>query len=121
MFLWRAFKNIIPTSANLKRHHVNTEGICLLCRDRWGSTEHSLLYCSKVVDIWKASRFWKVVKRAEGMELLDVAEAVFKEWGDVEYELWAGLLWQIWLYVCRLMHPDGERNEPPSEHLCVVM
>ncbi|KAL6583519.1 hypothetical protein OROMI_005597 [Orobanche minor] len=121
IFLWRAFNNHIPTAANLRHHHIPTTSICSLCSDRWGSTEHCLFFCPKVSSIWKASRFGNMVKKANGINIIDLAAAVWKEWGAAEFELWGIMLWQVWLFVCRLLHPDERTGEIPSEASCIAL
>ncbi|KAL6550592.1 hypothetical protein OROMI_021080 [Orobanche minor] len=104
VFGWRAFNNLIPTAANLRSHHVPVDGICSLCGDRWASTEHSLLFCPRIVSVWKASRFWRVLKCAKGLSLRDIAVAVRGEFGGDDHALWMTLLWQVWTFICRSPH-----------------
>ncbi|KAL6520547.1 hypothetical protein OROMI_032309 [Orobanche minor] len=118
VFLWRAFSNLIPTSANLEQHHVPVDGICGLCHDRWDSTEHSLIFCPLVRNIWKKSSFWPIVKKGTGVELWDIGISVLRDKTKEEIELWAIMLWQVWSYVCRKMHDMGDVIEEVTEAGC---
>lgn len=66
-------KNIISTATNLKEHHVLTDGICSMCKDIWASTEHVLIFCPKVVEIWKTGSYWNILQRGDRIEIRDMA------------------------------------------------
>ncbi|XP_057770939.1 uncharacterized protein LOC130990727 [Salvia miltiorrhiza] len=121
VFIWRAFSNLIPTEANLRAHHVPSDGICCICVDRWGSTEHALIFCPMVRESWKYSRFWNTLCRAKGLTLLDVAEAIWGELEKDDYELWCVMLWSFWTFICKTRHGNGEKTEKPTEHSCVAL
>ncbi|KAL5573013.1 hypothetical protein UlMin_022610 [Ulmus minor] len=53
IFWWRALHNIIPTSWNLKVHHVPADLKCSLCGSGIETTVHSLFLCPKMKLLWK--------------------------------------------------------------------
>lgn len=53
-FVWCSFHNSIPTMANLWRHHVPVQGLCVLCQASSETTEHALFHCKRAKHVWEA-------------------------------------------------------------------
>lgn len=61
-FLWRALHGIIPTEANLYRHHVPVNPRCTLCGYYWANTSYALFFCEVIKKLWNYSKWWQNLK-----------------------------------------------------------
>ncbi|KAK4429896.1 hypothetical protein Salat_1290300 [Sesamum alatum] len=57
VFLCRLYKQIIPTSINLRRHHVPVTGGCSRCADVDEDDMHVMLDCSFSRQVWALSKY----------------------------------------------------------------
>ncbi|XP_057791296.1 uncharacterized protein LOC131008432 [Salvia miltiorrhiza] len=121
VFAWRAFNNLIPTGANMLEHHVPVSGHCDACHDRWGSTEHCLLFCPMTYKIWKWSHFSHVLRNCALLPLTAIASAIRNEFAKSDYELWIIMLWQTWIMLCKWKHGDRKEMEQVDEISCVAL
>ncbi|XP_057778370.1 uncharacterized protein LOC130997125 [Salvia miltiorrhiza] len=121
VMLWRAFMNVIPTAQNLREHHVPVDGICECCGSRWDSTEHSLVFCMGVRKSWKDSRYWQIMSKAEGLTLMQIAWAIHEEFTCEEYEVWAIMVWQVWVLKCRSKHEKMRVMNEVTENDCLML
>ncbi|XP_057779425.1 uncharacterized protein LOC130998003 [Salvia miltiorrhiza] len=50
-----------------------------------------------------------MLRRAKGLHIRHIAWAVREEFSMEDYELWAVMLWHIWVEACKLSHDNTER------------
>ncbi|XP_073137758.1 uncharacterized protein [Henckelia pumila] len=72
IFWWRAVNNLIPTTVNLKTHHVPVKACCPLCFQGRDDSTHALFSCPIVKSGWKSSKFWTILKKVRHLELIDI-------------------------------------------------
>lgn len=114
IFMWKALNDFIPVGINLRRHHVPAAPACMLCKNGWGTSTHTLIFCEKVVFFWKESCFWKILKGRREVSLHQLGELVRKEHGKKKFDVWVILLWLVWRFVCSCLHEGGERCRLPT-------
>ena len=54
VFAWRAYRNILPTKANLFTWKVTQDNVCEECRVAVESSGHLFWHCSRAQKVWKA-------------------------------------------------------------------
>ncbi|KAL5579373.1 hypothetical protein UlMin_011815 [Ulmus minor] len=96
IFWWRALHNIIPTSWNLRVHHVPTDLKCSLCGSGIETTVHSLFLCPKVKFIWKKSGMVDCLSAARSGNMVDVAFWAKDHLSSENFELFAMYTWEVW-------------------------
>jgi len=52
IFSWKACMDGLPTRLNLAKRDLNIEAKCPLCDKALESTNHALIYCDKLGDVW---------------------------------------------------------------------
>ncbi|KAL5551842.1 hypothetical protein UlMin_002018 [Ulmus minor] len=96
IFWWRALHNIIPTSWNLKVHHVPADLKCSLCGYGIETTVHSLFLCPKMKFLWKKSGMVDCLLAAKIGNMVDVAFWAKDNLSSDHFELFAMYTWEIW-------------------------
>lgn len=52
MFVWSAFKNILPIAVELRRRHISSNPFCIHCKTKIETTAHVLMECRGLRDLW---------------------------------------------------------------------
>ncbi|XP_057803182.1 uncharacterized protein LOC131018484 [Salvia miltiorrhiza] len=70
---------------------------------------------------WKASRYWRIMCKAEGLDLMQIAWAIHEEFTREEYEVWAIMVWQVWVFKCRSKQEKTRVKNEVSESECLIL
>lgn len=71
LFLWRACRDLIPSTVNLASRYIPTYAICPLCHCGVANTSHCLIFCSLVKCVCKNFVFWVHLKKLQSAPFLD--------------------------------------------------
>lgn len=104
IFSWRVFNDYIPMEMNLKVHHVPVYGICGWCKKDWSTTAHSLLYCDKIRERWKAFSFWNLLKDWQSLSIREIGERMFTVIRHEDFEFFLMGMWNVWRDLCKAKH-----------------
>ncbi|KAL5564839.1 hypothetical protein UlMin_028003 [Ulmus minor] len=118
IFWWRALHNIIPTSWNLKVHHVPAELKCSLCGSGIETTVHSLFLCPKMKLLWKKSGMVDCLSAAKTGNMVDVAFWAKDHLSSDQFELFAMYTWEIWNL--RNLWTHGKEAVITGKELCWI-
>ena len=95
IFLWRAAKNILPTTENLWKKRVMQEAICPVCRSGWENTVHALVDCKIARKVWKNSPLGSAFQGANFPYVITLLHYAHFQQKNMSGELVASLLWII--------------------------
>ena len=96
IFMWRAVKNLLPTTSNLWRKKIVESPICQRCGVKSEDVIHALLECKAAKKVWKNTAFAEEIKKLEQQELMAVLLEIQGKKGKKELELIVVLCWAIW-------------------------
>jgi len=93
-FLWRAYKNIIPTLNNLKHRCVVEDSKCSLCAQHDEDVIHALWSCPAFVQVWNEDPQWSF----RGQNIFPVFSHLIIHVFELgcSAELFAMQIWTIW-------------------------
>lgn len=103
IFLQQMSKEMLASPANLQRHHVPCNDRCTQC-GAWGTTSHTLIYCSRMKLFWKETCFWEILRRGNHSTFQACCEAIqhfHREHGLVLFETLASIIWTM---ICDVNH-----------------
>lgn len=93
-FMWRTFRNILPTNHCLKKR-IALSDECVLCGER-ETTCHILWNCKIAIEVWKES----CLKLPNGIppqgEFIDLVWKLMEKPIDIDWELFATITWGLW-------------------------
>ncbi|KAL5537585.1 hypothetical protein UlMin_044677 [Ulmus minor] len=104
IFWWRIVNDIIPTSLNLRIHHVPTDLSCFLCGYGMESTVHALFLCPMMKRLWKNTRWSCYLDVAKSGTMFDLAIWATRTWDTSNFEGFAMTVWQSWNLRNKLKH-----------------
>ncbi|XP_071705251.1 uncharacterized protein [Rutidosis leptorrhynchoides] len=91
IFIWRALKKRLPTLVELDNRGIDLNSVrCPICDDDVETIEHSLIFCSYVMDIWSRVHKWWGLGNVSN---LSVNEAFVGNCNSITSELGAKI-WQ---------------------------
>ncbi|XP_071739956.1 uncharacterized protein [Rutidosis leptorrhynchoides] len=96
VFIWRAMKKCLPVRTELDKRRIDLHSVrCPFCDDDLESVDHSLLSCTKAVEVWNKVYGWWGLGRLPNMSLEYLLQ------GDVRQKcLDSGkLIWQAVIWV----------------------
>ena len=96
IFLWRAVKDLLPTTENLWKKNVVQEATCQICRNQMESIDHAHLDCKITMKVWQNSPFGKLVQREMYSYVINIIQSLHQQQRELSGELVASLLWVIW-------------------------
>lgn len=96
IFWWRLSNDIIPTSANLRMHHIHCLSSCSLCGYYRDSSIHALFLCPAVKHIWKETELWPIISGIRDLETLDCCLWLKMQMSITEFERLATVTWGLW-------------------------
>lgn len=111
VFWWRVLHNIIPTSVNLKTHHVPTSGLCPLCHVGYDSTGHDLFACLEIKLCWKSLKLWSTLKQVKLLDVLDIFGYMQEQLSKKDFEVFAMHTYAIWLERLRGLHNHEHKKK----------
>lgn len=86
IFWWRVLHNIILEGANLKVHHVTSNGSCQLCYNKEDTTGHALFWCHGTKKCWKDTVYHPLLKKVCNMDIRDIFVWMEKELSRGDFE-----------------------------------
>ena len=89
-------RDILPTSWNLREHHIPANPACSLCGNGRESTLHALFLCPIIKRLWKASKWVSCVEFAKVGSTMDFVLWAWKEWDVAGYEGFIMSVWTVW-------------------------
>ena len=75
-FIWRAYRDILPTKVNLTRRKILLDARCDCCEVGVESTDHILLSCTYSDMVWKSTCLWGTMSHSTNLSFVDVADQV---------------------------------------------
>ncbi|KAL6961204.1 hypothetical protein U1Q18_052490 [Sarracenia purpurea var. burkii] len=95
IFLWRAYKNALPTSARLSSKNIPMQPTCRRCGDAEETIEHLLMSCKKTVELWTKANLRCLLKLRRGMFHNWTREIILTK--DMKTSGWFAIIaWTIW-------------------------
>ncbi|KAL0007228.1 hypothetical protein SO802_008730 [Lithocarpus litseifolius] len=94
-FLWRAFKNILPTNFCLASRKVTVDCSCGFCGG-FESSGHALWDCVVAMDVWKEIGLNLPILKQPIKNFVDVVWALKEMDGVSDWELFAITAWMVW-------------------------
>ena len=95
-FIWRATRDSLPTTQNLRYRHVPVEASCPTCDEHSESLIHCLWLCEHAQVMWKSNgnfvRFYKKQYRS----FLDLLEEVLDNASGFQVALFSTISWCLW-------------------------
>ncbi|KAL5555846.1 hypothetical protein UlMin_038082 [Ulmus minor] len=101
IFIWKAYHDWIPTSANLANHGVPTSKICLLCNNAHETSSHSVWGCKHLKVLGNSFPKLQYPPQCNMKELLLSASDCLK---TKELELMCILMWRFWFRCNKWKH-----------------
>ena len=92
-FLWHAYREAIPTKANLKRRHITENTRCEWCWNKEETALHALWTCSELDSIWTQTD-WSFRQTSGVTNFKELLSWILKNHGNKE--LFAMVTWGIW-------------------------
>ena len=93
-FIWRSYRNAIPTKTNLVRKCVIDNSSCPLCHDHQEDVLHALWYCPTLSQVWEGDPQWSFRGQTCFGTFQELLSHVIQTGCNVE--LFAMLVWTIW-------------------------
>ncbi|KAL5553367.1 hypothetical protein UlMin_040768 [Ulmus minor] len=116
VFWWRAIHDILPTTWNLRRHHIPAVASCALCGYGLETTSHSLFLCSLMKPFWKSTQWASCLEVVQSRGIWDVATWVKEIWDERYFEIFLLFVWESWNLRNLLVH--GSSKKVSGMELC---
>lgn len=121
-FIWRVFKNALPTKCNLMQCHITDSNLCEQCKEASEDSLHALCFCSQVAPVWQASQWFQTMISPPPLDFCDLLNRFLQVHDDLKTEIFAVTSWCIWnrpiaLHFGRSAHPISRiSSEASSMH-----
>ncbi|KAH9724434.1 putative reverse transcriptase/RNA-dependent DNA polymerase [Citrus sinensis] len=96
IFMWRAVKNLLPTSSNLWRRKIVGSPICRRCGVKNEDVIHALLDCKVAKKVWRNAGCAEEIEKLVQQDLMAMLVEIQRKKGKKELELIVVLCWTIW-------------------------
>ncbi|KAH9695348.1 putative reverse transcriptase/RNA-dependent DNA polymerase [Citrus sinensis] len=96
IFMWRAVKNLLPTTSNLWRRKIVGSPICRRCGVKNEDVIHALLDCKVAKKVWRNAGCAEEIEKLVQQDLMAVLVEIQRKKGKKELELIVVLCWTIW-------------------------
>ncbi|KAL5576300.1 hypothetical protein UlMin_017999 [Ulmus minor] len=116
VFWWRAIHDILPTTWNLRRHHIPAVASCVLCGYGLETTSHSLFLCPLMKPFWKSTQWASCLEVVQSRGIWDVAMWVKEIWDERSFEIFLLSVWESWNLRNLLVH--GSPKKVSRMELC---
>ncbi|XP_073119812.1 uncharacterized protein [Henckelia pumila] len=93
---WRLSHDIIPTSANLKDHHIPIPPSCIFCGFYCDSSVHALFLCPVMRKVWKQTDLWNTILGLRDVDTLDCCNWLKTQLDIPQFERLATFTWGLW-------------------------
>ena len=87
IFSWRACINGLPTCVNLRNRGIRNDALCFLCKKAPESTQHALILCEKVWEVWWHWQACPISLLVENHAFIDVAMQILEKGTSHDLEL----------------------------------
>ena len=95
-FIWRAYRDILPTKVNLTRRKILLDAGCDCCEVGVESTDHILLSYTYSDMVWKSTCLWGNMSHSTNLSFVDVADQIMQKKNDPEIAIFFTTSWKIW-------------------------
>ena len=92
-FVWRAFRDSLPTKPNLRIRNIMVDEACSLCEDGKETILHSLWYREHAQTVWKAKRSFVDLYKKQHWSFMDLFKMVNKEGSTFRTAWFATIAW----------------------------
>ena len=79
IFMWRAVKNLLPTTKNLCKRRVLQDPICSRCKMKVESTVHAILECKPARQMWKLTPYYAEMNVLINKDFLSMMKEIEKK------------------------------------------
>lgn len=110
IFLWRASWNFIPSLMNLLIYHVPVNGICALCKIYHATTNHVLLFCPGLRNVWRNTFFWKELKKVREAPCIEIALVLSKLIKVEDFQMFLMICRAVWAETCKRIYETLGHN-----------
>ncbi|KAK3229296.1 hypothetical protein Dsin_001177 [Dipteronia sinensis] len=104
VFIWRACKNWIATTENLKWKSINVSARCPICSKGCETTLHAVWGCCYLEDFRNSWHVCRFVRRGNKVQLLDFLQDYYEIWDKENMALFCVILWRIWFHRNQVVH-----------------
>ncbi|PWA97583.1 hypothetical protein CTI12_AA027380 [Artemisia annua] len=110
LFIWRAWRNLLPTVYNLQcRHVILNDGLCVHCGDPHEDVLHTLFQCDRVRQVWEAANFTNISSTQNKDSVNDYFAIVVSDHHN-KWEVFLMICWSIWLERNRITHGQSPQD-----------
>ena len=114
IFAWKACLDGLPTRLNLAKRGVKVGAECPLCEKAMESTNHALIYCAKIWEVWWNWQDCPINLLAGNMCLVDLALKILDARSPLDLETFFVTAWAIWFNRNQAVH---EAKCSPHSHI----
>lgn len=111
-FVWRAFRDILPTRHKLQSRGIRVTPFCPLCNRNVENVWHALVDCPTVRPIWQEAGFWNVIDEKSNIvnSFHELTFGFLNENTGLLGERFLMILWSIWYRRNDILWNNGPRE-----------
>ncbi|XP_071718124.1 uncharacterized protein [Rutidosis leptorrhynchoides] len=107
LFVWRATQKRVPVRIELDKRGVDLNTVrCPLCDEDVETVEHSLIFCSKVMDIWNRVFSWWGFGSMSNLSIIEILRGN----GPSQMSIHGKKVWQAVEWVCSYLIWSNRNN-----------
>ena len=97
-FAWRACKDILPTTENLKRRKVLVDSCCEAWQTETESSGHLFWLCSRAKEVWRVSKLFSGQLNLHFSSFMDLIwfMIMVEKWDAANVEKIIMIAWALW-------------------------
>ncbi|KAL9423014.1 hypothetical protein AB3S75_035159 [Citrus x aurantiifolia] len=96
IFIWRATKNLLPTSENLWKRKILEEPVCQICKMGTEDVFHALMGCKMGKKVWKRTHVNATMQDVGREDMLSVMLSLVRKMPKREVEFVIAVWWVLW-------------------------
>ncbi|KAL9441066.1 hypothetical protein AB3S75_019689 [Citrus x aurantiifolia] len=106
IFVWRAAKNLLPTTENLWKRKIIHKAYCKRCGNRVENTLHALITCKAAKKVWQLSPLESSFQEMGNADILGDLMRMQKKLSRDDMKMLMTILWVIWYDRNKLVFED---------------
>lgn len=95
IFIWRATKNLLPSTENLWKRKVVQEPICQFCKNGEENIFHALVTRKRAMKIWKLTQFAEELNGTNDQDIISLRQGRMSVRSKVDAEMLVAICWRI--------------------------
>ena len=95
-FLWRAYKESLPTKKNLQSRHILVDPYCSECLNAKEDAIHSLWGCQVLTPLWEKLGPFRALQTLQFSSFVELLQEVLNELDEHHRLIFAVQAWLVW-------------------------